>query len=129
SHYIDITTEEQGEDWVEVYAFVYRGRSYQALEDYTNAFTDYEKAIQYFSNCVEAHYHKAEILALLGKKEEACEVAQQALQSARKGYIKSDGYREVFGQLYMEDVEDLVGRNCVLNLALKEASTSEPIMK
>ncbi|MEM8525491.1 MAG: tetratricopeptide repeat protein [Bacteroidota bacterium] len=112
SHYIDITTAEQGEDWVEVYAFIYRGRSYQALGDYSNALIDYEKAIQYFSNCVEAYYHRAEILAEQVKKEDACKAAQQALESARKGYIKSDGYREVFGQLYMEDVEDLVSRLC-----------------
>ncbi|MEL6720920.1 MAG: tetratricopeptide repeat protein [Bacteroidota bacterium] len=112
SHYINITTEEQGEDWVEVYAFIYRGRSHQALKNYAEALIDYEKAIQYFSNCVEAHYHKAEILAIQNQSDIACKSAQQALQSANKGYIKSDGYREVFGQLYLKDVEDLVERIC-----------------
>ena len=52
-------TEDAGEDWVELEAFLYRGITYYELGEYKNAIEDFKRIKKYFSYSAEAKFYWA----------------------------------------------------------------------
>ena len=52
-------TDETGEDWVELEAFLYRGIAYYELGDYNKALQDFNKILYHFKTSAEAKYYIA----------------------------------------------------------------------
>lgn len=112
------TTEEVGEKWIDVYAFVYRGQILLEKNRIDESMRDFDTALKYYDKCAEAYYYKALALIKNGDRVTACENLQYAFEFAKKGYINSTIYRDVFNQLYPTDIESQIESNCKVKKAL-----------
>ncbi|WP_027393247.1 tetratricopeptide repeat protein [Aquimarina latercula] len=112
--YFDIYIEEEvnssGEDWVNVDTFLYKSICLYEIEKYNEALESINKAIKYYQTFPEAYYHKGAVLKKLQKNKEACENFSLAFNYSN--YIKNDAFREVFGQLYKEDISVAINEFC-----------------
>lgn len=100
-------TEESGEDWVELEAFLYRGIAYFESGNNDKALEDFERVITYFKHSADAKYFKARILLELGKTPKALKVIDEAIQDFNQGYYNSRDYVETLRQIYLVDLEEL----------------------
>ncbi|WKN42893.1 hypothetical protein [Tunicatimonas pelagia] len=106
-------TAEMGADFVEPYCYVYRGIVYAQLDSSQAAMADFDAAIKLYPRCVEAYFHKAQILVARNQPNLACENFHQALSYAEQGYLRQNIYKEVFDELYGEDIQHRLQEYCV----------------
>ncbi|WP_273568938.1 tetratricopeptide repeat protein [Maribacter halichondriae] len=100
-------TEESGEDWVELEAFLYRGIAYYESGNFDKALEDFDKAIHYFKQTADAKFYKALILNEQGNSEEAIRMLEDAMVDFKAGFFNNRDYVEALRQIYLEDLEDL----------------------
>lgn len=100
-------TDESGEDWVELEAFLYRGIAYYESENPEKALEDFDKAIHYFKQSADAKYYKSKILFERKNTKEALELVEDAIADFKAGYFNNRSYVETLRQIYIEDLEDL----------------------
>lgn len=117
--YIDEITTDNGEDWVEPTAFLYRGIAYYENKNLEAALQDFEKAILYNKNLTaDGSYYKALILFEGNKLEEAENELNTAIQNFNLGYYNKHDYTEVLKQIYIQDLNNLqtaIGKGRSLN--------------
>jgi len=106
--YINEITSINGEDWVDVYAFVNKGLSLAALGQFEKAISAYDKAILYYPKCTEAYFHKAVSYQKLGNQTEAKMLANQALDLAKAGYKHTDVYVALSDEVYQVQIEEFL---------------------
>ncbi len=97
-------TEDTGEDWVEINAFLYRGIAYYESKNYELALRDFNKIIYYFKQSADAKYYKAIILYEKGNKNEAQTYIEEAIKDFKLGFYNQRPYVETLRQIYMEDL-------------------------
>lgn len=100
-------TEETGEDWVELEAFLYRGIAYYESGNPEKALEDFNKVIQYFKQSADAKYYKAFILKEAGRTKDALALVEDSIEDLNAGFYNNRDYVETLRQIYMEDLEDL----------------------
>ncbi len=105
--YIQTATKEQGEDWVDVYAFIYRGLTHSKFGRIEEAIEDFDRVIKYYPKLSDAHYHKARMLVARENFSEALELLNLAKEYHLQGYFNQEPYVEVLEQIYMKDIEEL----------------------
>lgn len=107
---IRLTTEEKGEDWVEVKVFLYRGIVRLELGDISGALLDFDKSIFYFDKFMEAHYYKGIALLTLGDKTGACYNFEQAENFLNQGYSYSNQMYSMVEEVLAEDVTQMLSK-------------------
>ncbi|MDT0620709.1 tetratricopeptide repeat protein [Croceitalea vernalis] len=100
-------TEDTGEDWVELEAFLYRGIAHYESGNNQKAMKDFNKAIQYFKQTADAKYYKAKILLVQNKKEAAQKMINEAMIDFNSGFHNNYHYVELLHQIYLSDIEEL----------------------
>ncbi|WP_339840573.1 tetratricopeptide repeat protein [uncultured Maribacter sp.] len=100
-------TEDSGEDWVELEAFLYRGIAYYESGNQKKAVEDFDRVIHYFKQSADAKYYKSFILLNKGNKKEALAMINNAIVDFKNGYFINRGYVETLRQIYLEDLEEL----------------------
>lgn len=105
--HIQKETEDTGEDWVELEAFLYRGITYFEAGNIPKALDDFNKIIHYFKNSADAKYYKAILLHQQGEKKEALLMINEAIEDFNSGFYNHYHYVELLRQIYMEDLEEL----------------------
>ena len=106
--YINKDTEELGEDWVELTAFLYRGIAYYEAGNFENALYNFDKQLEHGRNLsADAKYYKALIFNDQGEHEKAKELLDSAIDDFNIGYFNSRPYVETLRQIYMEDLLEL----------------------
>ncbi|WP_036151296.1 tetratricopeptide repeat protein [Maribacter forsetii] len=100
-------TEDSGEDWVELEAFLYRGIAYYEADNSKKANKNFDKVIQYFTSSADAKYYKAQLLLNEGDKKTALNMIDDAIVDFNNGYYNNRGYVETLRQIYLEDLEEL----------------------
>ena len=100
-------TEDTGEDWVELEAFLYRGIAYYESGNKERALENFDKVIHYFKQSADAKYYKALILKDEGKKKKALRITDEALSDFEKGFYNNRPYVETLHQIYWEDLLEL----------------------
>ena len=98
--------EEEGEDHIDYSAFVYRGISYDYLGDLEKALDDYNSTLKIYDKSSMAYYYRGLTYLKLDKKQNAIKDLEIALSLIKKGYKKSDPYKEVYNEIYAMQVED-----------------------
>lgn len=98
--YINEVTAEDGESWVDVYAFLYRGIVYAKLGDFKNARIDFEKGIKYYKDLADFYYHLAALDIVENNKSSAIKNVEIALDLYEKGYYHQRSYVTVQEQLH-----------------------------
>ena len=105
--YINEVVASEGEGWVDVYAFLYRGLSLAQLGEFDEADKEFDRVLKYYPNLSDCFYHKARILAGAKKYPEALEMLSRAEEYFNMGYYHQRPYIEVLDQLYLQDIEKL----------------------
>ncbi|MEP2690097.1 tetratricopeptide repeat protein [Maribacter dokdonensis] len=100
-------TEDSGEDWVELEAFLYRGIAFYESENKIKALEDFDKVIQYHKQSADAKYYKAKILNEREETEKALDLVNKAIEDFNNGYFNNRPYVETLRQIYLEDLEEL----------------------
>ena len=111
--YIKEETEENGEDWVNVKTFLYKGICLLELNKNQEALESFEKGIEYNQQFSEAYYYAGKTMLRFQKNGNACDYFLKARKYAEDGLLLSDSYREVFGQLYLSDILNAYENNCI----------------
>ena len=83
-NYINNLTSTHGEDFVDVYTFVQKGRCLTELKHFEEAIESYNKAIKHYKNCTEAYYFKGLTQLKNNQKELACKNFNIALDLIQK---------------------------------------------
>jgi len=100
-------TEDSGEDWVELEAFLYRGIAYFESGNTKKANENFDKVIQYFTSSADAKYYKAQLLLNEGQKKSALNMIEDAIVDFNNGYYNNRAYVETLRQIYLLDLEEL----------------------
>ncbi len=103
--HIKMETEDTGEDWVEINAFLYRGIAKMESGNLNEAMDDFNKIVYYFKQSADAKYQMAKILAELDQKDSARVLLKEAKQDFRLGFYNNSHYVEAVKQIYWEDLE------------------------
>lgn len=110
---IETTIKKNGEKWVDIYSFVWRGKLFLDRRKIRESIKDFNTALKYSQECPEAHYYKGiALLQLKGMKSQACREFEMSLETAERGYIATTSYRDIFNQLYISDIEEQLKMNC-----------------
>lgn len=112
--YIDKVVDDEGEEWVDVYAFLYKGLALIKLERLDEAMLEFDRVLKYYKNLSDCFYHKARIYVARGQFDLAMKELQLAEQYHQQGYYHQRPYVEVLEQVYIQDIQKL----------MKEISTS-----
>lgn len=111
--YITNLGNTHGEDFVDVYTFVQKGRCLAYLSRNEEAIKAFDKAIYYAANCTEAFYFKGILLAeMVGQKSSACNHLVKAKELMDKGSKSSDNYVEFFHEIYWQDIDKAIKLYC-----------------
>ncbi len=108
--YIDPIIEADGEDWVDVYAFLFRGLTLEKLGQYEEALVEFERVLKYYPQLSDAYYHKARILTAKGNFTDALDLLRKAKDYHQEGYYHQDSYVEMLEQIYLIDIEELINK-------------------
>jgi tetratricopeptide (TPR) repeat protein len=104
--YIQLETEDAGEDWVELTAFLYRGIAHYEDDNYEKALGNFELLLKYSENqYADGKYYKALIYKSQGKIKEAKLLTDSAIEDFNNGYYNNRGYVEALREIYLEDLE------------------------
>ncbi|GAA4311898.1 tetratricopeptide repeat protein [Pontixanthobacter gangjinensis] len=103
-HFLN-SISNQGEEWVDIQAFVYAGLCEERLGNMDQAKEHFQQAIHQSKYTVEAHLGLARIYL----KQELFEEANSHLEQAEKYmvYKRDDPYNEYLNEVYLEDIEEL----------------------
>lgn len=105
--YIDEITKKNGEEWVDVNAFIYRAINYYKMKNYLSAIRDLETCLKYNPNSADAYFHLAVNNFNVGQKEKASKAIRKAKELFQQGYFMQVSYVENFEQLYLSDIEEM----------------------
>ncbi|CAN0604149.1 unnamed protein product, partial [Ectocarpus sp. 12 AP-2014] len=100
-------TEDSGEDWVELEAFLYRGIAYYESGNKEQALVNFDKLLHYFKQSADAKYYKAQIISSQGQTEQAIALINDAIIDFNSGFYNNRDYVETLRQIYMEDLTEL----------------------
>lgn len=107
--HIQKETEESGEDWVEINAFLYRGIAHYEAGNLDEALNNFNDLLSLFRNIsADAKYYKALILKSKGDIEGAKTYTLSAIEDYNLGYYNNRPYVEALRQIYLEDLENLL---------------------
>ena len=110
--YIDEVSNTNGEAFVDVYAFIQKGRCLTYINQYDLALQSYERAISNYDECTEAYYFKGISLMDHGETNDACISLNKALDLIQNGYKSSDTYIEYFHEVYPQQIQSAINENC-----------------
>nr|WP_298995732.1 hypothetical protein [uncultured Allomuricauda sp.] len=105
--HINKETDDVGEDWVEINAFLYRGIAKKESGDLDGAMKDFRKIIHYFKTSADAKYQMAKILASRSQKDSARIVLKEAQEDFKSGYFNHGVYMERHHQVYLDELQSL----------------------
>ena len=101
-------TQEFGEDYVDVTAFLYNGISYFEAGNFEKAVTNFDKQLEYSRNLsADAKYYKSLILKAQNNPHEALSLLKSAIEDFNLGYFNNRPYVEALRQIYIIDLETL----------------------
>ncbi len=110
--YIAHLRNTHGEDFVDVYTFVQKGRSLVKLNRKEDALAAYDKATFYAPSCTEVFYYKGVLLAEMGQLDSACVQLNTAKSLMKQGNKSADNYVEFFHEIYWQDIDEAIGKYC-----------------
>jgi tetratricopeptide (TPR) repeat protein len=105
--YIEEVTVKNGEDWVDVDAYIHRAIVLIKLREFEKAKMDLEKCLKYYSSSSDAYYHLAVINYQSDNKAIAKEQINEAKRLFKKGFYMHRPYVETFGQIEISDIEEI----------------------
>jgi tetratricopeptide (TPR) repeat protein len=108
---IDSALAQKGLEWIGLYDYLHRAVARMKIKDYAGALLDLDLQVKKYPNFAETYYYRGQVLLSLGRKE----AAKKAFEKAKalfvsEGYHLSDPYCEMVDEVYLEDIEEAIGR-------------------
>lgn len=103
---------EQDPDFIDPYAYHFRGLSYFREDNFPAALAEFDQAIDLYERISESWYWKAWCHHHLGDSKAACEAIGNAISLMEQGYMRRDKYREFFEQVYLEEAAEAMSTIC-----------------
>jgi tetratricopeptide (TPR) repeat protein len=110
--YITNLATTHGEDFVDVYTFIQKGRCLTPLKRFDEALLAYQKAIHYYENCTDAYYFMGLTHLQMKEQDSACRNFNTALNLIQKGHKSTDTYVEYFHEIYPQQIEETLLKSC-----------------
>lgn len=105
--YISEITLKNGEDWVDPYAFLYRGLAYEKIGNIESAIINFDAGLKAYPGLSDCLYHKSRLYYKSGDMENARSLIDEAKKSFLRGIFHQRSYVEVHDQIYIQDIEEL----------------------
>ena len=105
--YIESVMEKEGEAWVDPYAVLYRGLTFEKVGLDHRALEEFDRVIRIYPNLSDPFYHKARIMTKKGKFVLALNLIGDARKYFERGYFHRRPYVEVLEQFYLADIKKL----------------------
>jgi len=100
-------TEDFGEDYVDLTAFLYNGIAYFEAENFEDALVNFDKQLKHGRNLsADAKYYKAQILKAENRIVESKAMIDSAIEDFNSGYYNHRPYVETLKQIYPEDLKN-----------------------
>ena len=109
---IKYAVEDHDESWIDYQILLNRGITLFYQNKNQEAITEFERVIKNYNECSEAFYFKGLALFNLNKKDEACSSLTKSLELIKKGYKSFDSYVELFHEIYEQDINETISKNC-----------------
>ena len=109
---IKYAIEDHDESWIDYQILLNRGITLFYQNKNEEAITEFERVIKNYNECSEAFYFKGLALVNLNKKVEACSSLTKSLEFIKKGYKSFDSYVELFHEIYEQDINEAISKNC-----------------
>jgi tetratricopeptide (TPR) repeat protein len=109
---IKYAVEDHDESWIDYQILLNRGITLFYQNKNQEAITEFERVIKNYNECSEAFYFKGLALVNLNKKDEACSSLTKSLELIKKGYKSFDSYVELFHEIYEQDINEAISKNC-----------------
>jgi tetratricopeptide (TPR) repeat protein len=103
-----------GEEYVDLYTYVQKGRCLTELGKFNQSILSYRKAISFSKNSPEAYYFMGLSQIHLNQKVNACSNLNKSLELLIIGYKSSDTYVEYFHEIYSQQIKDSIMNNCTI---------------
>lgn len=107
SRYIERVEEEEGAEWVDVYAYLYQGLTLMKLGKDDEAIAAFDDVLTHYPRLVDAYLHKAKVYQAKNELEKAQQQLLKAEEFFNMGYFHQRPYVEVLEQVYRQDIEEV----------------------
>lgn len=109
---IENASFEHGSDWIDYQVYLNNGICLLYLNKNEEAILEFDKTISDYNKCAEAFFYKGVSQLKLNLKNDACQNLKKAKDLINEGYKSSDVYVELFHEIYQQQVEDYILKNC-----------------
>lgn len=105
--YINDISENDGPEWVDVYALLYKGLALAKLERFDEALVAYDEAEKLYPNLSDLFYHRAKIALAREDYPAALKLLETARKNHELGYFHQRPYVEVLEQIHTQHLDKL----------------------
>lgn len=110
--YIQNLVLSHGEEFVDLYTYIQKGRCQSKLGLFEESILTYKRALHFSKLCSEAYYFMGLSQISINQKDSACLSLNSSLDLIKRGYKSSDTYVEYFHEIYIQQVEESIIKNC-----------------
>ena len=107
NRYITQITTDEGAEWVDVYAILYKGLSLAKLNRLEEALQAFDAAEKLYPNLSDLFFHRARISCMQKDHQKALEYLAKARKFHEQGYYHQRPYVEVLEQVHVQDIDKL----------------------
>lgn len=109
---VNNSLKDHDEDWIDYQVFLNRGITFHLQGKTKEAIKEFKRVIKNYKESSEAYYFIGLSYVELKEKEKACFNFNKALELIKKGYKSSDIYVELFHEIYIQNIEEVLLANC-----------------
>lgn len=99
-------TDDTGEDWVELEAFLYRGIAHCELGNNDEALKNFDKIVHHFKYSAETKFYIARVFKTMNKLDLALLYIDMAIEDFQKGFQLQHDYVEIPYETYLDELEE-----------------------
>lgn len=104
---INAISRENGEDWVEIRTFLYRGIVDLELNKNDSAIYFFNQSLKYDRRFPEAYFYKARAFEKMNNRKNAQMMADSALYYFKTSGVQKNPYFELPYQVYLSDIKSI----------------------
>ncbi|HAP60551.1 MAG TPA: hypothetical protein DCR93_13990 [Cytophagales bacterium] len=109
--YLDLADDPEAMGWVDDQVYLYRGMVQVRQGNYAVAITEFKKSIEanHFS---DQYFHLAQAYFQVDSLPQGCTMLAEGQAQMAAGYVRSNAYYELPGQVYSSDFQELAAKYC-----------------
>lgn len=109
---IENETKTNGENWVDYQIYLNKGICLYSINKYSEAIRAFKLTLKQNEDSSEAHFYIGLSQLKLKQRPMACQSFLKAKTLIEQGYKSSNGYVELFHEIYLQDVDSALQNHC-----------------